>query len=77
MHLHDLWLAMALKCNEKVLPVIDWIPGHPLATHITSSVHLSYSLEGLPPKFPSFLFAMGHLDWPITKKTETWEALPK
>jgi hypothetical protein len=37
--------------------------------------YLSYWLDGLPPNYLLFIFAMGHFDWPITqKKTENWEA---
>jgi hypothetical protein len=38
-------------------------------------IHLSYSLDEVPPKF-NFFFAMSQFDCPITEdKTETMEAL--
>ncbi len=37
MHLHDLWLAMASKCNEKVLPVIDVSLGDSLNNLISNT----------------------------------------
>ncbi len=37
--------------------------------------YLSYWLDGPPPNYLLFIFAMGLFDWPITqKKTENWVA---
>jgi hypothetical protein len=38
-------------------------------------IHLSYSLDEVPPKFNFYFFATSQFDWPITqKKLETMEA---
>ncbi len=34
----------------------------------TMTIHLSYSLDEVPPKFNFYFFAMSQFDWPITQK---------